>query len=230
MVFLHADCQLLGAVAVHDPLRPESLWVVEYMQKLGLDVWLCSGDNTATAEAVAGQLGIRNVVAEALPGTKSDCVGKLKHTTAKPRRVCFVGDGVNDSPALAEADVGIAIGVGAQVAIDAADVTLVRAEISDVAAFIALSKAAFRTILLNFFWAFCFNFVCLPLAAGMFYPTVHISPLLAGVCMASSSCLVVFTSLRLRFFRRPTGSVSGADTQRLIGRAPRATLLGSSDC
>ena len=190
-MFLHADCQLLGAVAVHDPLRPESLWVVEYMQKLGLDVWLCSGDNTATAEAVAGQLGIRNVVAEALPGTKSDCVGKLKHTTAKPRRVCFVGDGVNDSPALAEADVGIAIGVGAQVvnrvsrtakvslaeiapflvisllsihvkAIDAADVTLVRAEISDVAAFIALSKAAFRTILLNFFLGFLFQLCVSP--------------------------------------------------------------------
>jgi len=205
VVVLHVDGQALGAVAMRDPVREDAAWVVDYLQRcLGLEVWLCSGDNSATAQCIAREVGIPNVVAEALPLTKSECVQKLQQCGPRGgRRVCFVGDGVNDAPALARADVGVAIGVGAQVAVEAADVTLVRSELADCITFLALSRATFKTIVLNFFWAFCFNFVMLPLAAGVFYPSVHIPPLAAGIGMASSSCLVVVSSLQLRRFTAP---------------------------
>merc|ERR1711920_835214 len=197
-----------------------------YMEKtLGAEVWLCTGDNVATAQCIADQVGITHVIAEALPTTKSECVAKLQRPEkagGRLRRVCFVGDGMNDSPALAQADVGVALGVGAQVAVEAADVTLVRAELADCITFLALSKATFRTIMLNFFWAFCFNVVCLPIAAGLFYPKVHIPPLVAGIGMASSSCLVVLSSLRLRSFGPPVKR-KGKRYQKLAIISPRET-------
>jgi len=203
-VLLHVDSLLLGAVALRDPIRKEAEWVVGYLKdKLGLEVWMCSGDNTATAQSVAREVGIEHVIAEALPQTKRHCVQKLK---SAGRHVGFVGDGINDAPALAEADVGIAIGVGAHIAVEAADVTLLRSDLSECVAFLSLSKATFRTVMLNFFWAFCFNFVMLPIAAGIFYPSVHVPPLAAGIAMAGSSCLVVFTSLQLRHFQVPVQS------------------------
>lgn len=201
VVVMHVDAQLLGAVALRDHIREDAEWVVDFLtHKLGLEVWMCSGDNAATAQSVAREVGIQHVVAEALPLTKSQCVQQLQRTG---QRVGFVGDGINDAPALAEADVGIAIGAGAQIAVEAADVTLLRSELSECVAFLSLSKATFRTVLLNFFWAFCFNFVMLPIAAGAFYPSVHVPPLAAGIAMASSSCLVVLSSLQLRRFRSP---------------------------
>jgi len=204
VVLLHVDSLLLGAVALRDPIRKEAEWVVGYLKdKLGLEVWMCSGDNTATAQSVAREVGIEHVIAEALPQTKRHCVQKLK---SAGRHGGFVGDGINDAPALAEADVGIAIGVGAHIAVEAADVTLLRSDLSEFVAFLSLSKATFRTVLLNFFWAFCFNFVMLPIAAGIFYPSVHVPPLAAGIAMAGSSCLVVFTSLQLRHFQVPVQS------------------------
>merc|ERR1712107_192711 len=109
---------------------------------------------------------------------------------------------------------GIAIGVVAQIVVEAADVALVRSELSDCVTFLSLSKATFRTIMLNFFWAFCFNFLCLPMAAGVFYPSIHIPPLAAGIGMAASSCLVVFSSLRLRYFRPPAGSSADSERRR----------------
>lgn len=202
-VLLHVGGELLGAVAIRDPIRHDARWFVKFLQdRLRLDVWLCSGDNTATAQCIAGEVGIANVVAEALPASKSECVRHLQHRKAGCK-VGFLGDGVNDAPALAQADVGIAIGAGARVAMEAADVVLVRSELSDCIAFLALSFATFRTICLNFFWAFCFNFVCLPLAAGIFYPHVYIPPLVAGIAMACSSFLVVMSSLLLKRFKPP---------------------------
>lgn len=206
VVVMHVDAQLVGAVALRDPIRDDAAWVVDFMSKrLGLEVWLCTGDNVATAQSIAREVGIRHVVAEALPTTKGECVQQLQRKgVGRKRRVCFVGDGINDSIALAQADVGIAIGVGAQVAVEAADVTLVRSDLADCITFLSLSKATFSTIILNFFWAFCFNFVCLPMAAGVFYPSIHIPPMAAGIGMASSSSLVVLTSLSLRWFGPPT--------------------------
>jgi len=217
VVVMHVDSQLLGAVALRDPIRDDAEWVVRYLtNKLGLEVWMCSGDNAATAQSVADEVGIQHVVAEALPLTKSQCIQQLQQRTGQ--RVGFVGDGINDAPALAEADVGIALGVGAQIAIEAADVTLLRSELSECVAFLALSKATFRTVLLNFFWAFCFNFVMLPIAAGVFYPSVHVPPLAAGIAMASSSCLVVISSMQLRRFRGP---VLPEHTRRKRARPPQ---------
>lgn len=206
VVVLHIDGNALGAVALHDPVREDAAWVVSYLTKtLGLEVWMCTGDNTATAEAVAKEVGITGVVSEALPAVKSDCVKQLQSRSpgSEKRRIGFCGDGINDAPALAQADVGIAIGVGAQVAVEAAEVALVRAELGDLASYLALSRKTMRTIFLNFFWAFCFNFVCLPIAAGLFYPKVYIPPVVAGMGMAASSCLVVFSSLCIQRFKPP---------------------------
>jgi len=206
VALLHIDGLAYGAVALQDPIRDEAAWVVKYLEDtLGLEVWMCTGDNSATATAVAREVGISNVVAEALPATKSECVRQLQEQgkTGK-RRICFVGDGINDSPALAQADLGIAIGVGAQLAVEAAEVALVRAELYDLVSMLALSRKTIRTIFMNFFWAFCFNFVCLPLAAGVFWPWAHIPPLAAGIGMASSSCLVVMSSLLIQTFKPPT--------------------------
>jgi len=233
VALVHADLVPLGAVAMSDPIREDAEWVVDFFSKtLGLEVWMCTGDNTATAKAIAEAVGIKNVVAEALPTAKSQCVQQLQRQGGG-KKVCFVGDGINDSIALAQADVGIAIGVGAQVAMEAADVTLVRSELSDCAMFLSLSKRTVMTICLNLFWAFCFNFVCLPMAAGLFYPRVHIPPLAAGIGMASSSCLVVFTSLALRLHRSPKTGVwrrpkRARDLEKVPLADPTATMIGSS--
>ena len=235
VVIMHIGSQLVGAVALRDSVREDAEWVVSYLRDtLKLDVWLCTGDNTATAAAIAKEVGIVNIVAEALPVTKSECVKQLQSKGGgRANRVCFVGDGVNDSIALAQADVGIAIGVGAQVAVEAADVTLIRSELEECATFLALSKTTFSTIRLNFFWAFCFNFVCLPMAAGVFYPAIHIPPLAAGIGMAGSSCLVVFTSLSLRSFvppRQANGLASLHEKAPLTGSAhkPSPQLFGNA--
>jgi Cu+-exporting ATPase len=230
VVFLHLDGVALGAVALRDPVREEAPWVIKYLtEQLGLEVWLCTGDNSATAQSVARAVGITNVVAEALPGTKSECVKQLQQRDGK-HRICFVGDGINDSPALAQADIGIAIGVGAQIAVEAAEVALVRAELRDLVSMLALSRTTVRTIFLNFFWAFCFNFVCLPVAAGVFYPYVYIRPLAAGIGMASSSCLVVFSSLLIQTFRPPSEqSWCSSSLWDIVGVAKGRHLLLSQD-
>jgi Cu+-exporting ATPase len=225
VVLMHIDGMPAGAVALRDPIREESPWVIDYVQKkLGAKVYMCTGDNAATAQAIAREVGIEHVIAEAMPATKSELVARLQKPAkpgGRPLRVCFCGDGMNDSPALAQADVGVAIGVGADVAVEAADVALVRDEIDELVAFMALSRATFKTILVNFFWAFCFNIVCLPLAAGVFYPTAHIPPLVAGIGMSCSSVFVVLQSLLLRFFKAPHAShPSAVDASRRVPPAP----------
>jgi len=169
---------------------------------MGLRVAMLSGDHRRTAEAIAGQLGIDAVHAELLPGDKLDLIRRMR---SEGRRVAFVGDGINDAPALAEAEVGIAIGNGTDVAIESADVVLMSGDLRNVANAIALSRATLRNIRQNLFWAFAYNTALIPVAAGVLHPAfgIGLSPMLAALAMALSSVFVVGNALRLRRFRVP---------------------------
>jgi P-type Cu+ transporter len=199
--WIAAGERLLGFVTVTDPLKAESREAVAALRAQGLDVWLVTGDAARTAASVAAQAGISadRVVAEALPADKSAAIERLQ---ADGRVVAMVGDGINDAPALAQADLGIAIGSGADVAIEAADITLVGGDPRGVAAAIALSRATVRTIRQNLFWAFAYNVLLIPVAMGVLYPAfgVTLNPAMAAGAMALSSVAVVANSLRLRGF------------------------------
>ena len=161
---------------------------------------MLSGDARTTAEAVAREVGIHQVLAEVLPAGKAEAITSLRQ---QGKQVAMVGDGVNDAPALATADLGIAMGSGTDVALEAADITLVRGSLHGVADAIALSKATMRTVRQNLFFAFAYNVVCIPLAAGILYPLTGwlLSPIIASAAMALSSISVVLNALRLRHFR-----------------------------
>lgn len=191
-----------GLVAVADTLKPESAEAVRALQSLGVRVVMITGDNERTARAVAREAGIDRVLAGVLPDGKAREIRRLQ---GEGRRVAMVGDGINDAPALAQADVGIAIGTGTDVAIEASDVTLVRGDLRGVVTAIALSRATIRTVRQNLFWAFVYNVIGIPLAAGAFYPLTGwlLSPVIASAAMSLSSVSVVTNSLRLK---RWTGS------------------------
>ncbi len=197
------DGVLAGHIAVADALRPEAPAVVARLRRMGLDVAMITGDRRGTAETIARQAGIERVLAEVLPDAKAREVASLRAAGA---RVAMVGDGVNDAPALAEADLGIAMGSGTDVAMETAGVTLVRGELERVATAIALARAALRTIRQNLFWAFVYNVLGIPLAAGALYPWtgLELSPMFAAAAMALSSVSVVGNSLRLRFWKPKT--------------------------
>ena len=189
-----------AVIAISDPIKATAKEAVAYLRKMGLKVMMVSGDSKKAAAAVAKEVGIEEVVAEVLPSQKADFVRKLQK---QGRRVAMVGDGLNDAPALAQADVGIAIGTGTDVAMEASDVTLIRGDLRGVVTALQLSKRALRTIRENLVWAFVYNVVGIPIAAGALYPFfgVLLSPVLASAAMAWSSLSVVLNSLTLRRFK-----------------------------
>ncbi|HHX89506.1 MAG TPA: copper-translocating P-type ATPase [Paracoccus sp.] len=212
------DGRLAAVIAVADPIKETTPEAIRALHGLGLRVAMITGDNRATAEAVARQLGIDEVVPEVLPDGKVKAIHKLR---SGGRKVAFVGDGINDAPALAEADVGLAIGTGTDVAIESADVVLMSGDLRGVVNAIALSKATIRNIKQNLFWAFAYNAALIPVAAGVLYPVsgVLLSPVLAAGAMALSSVFVLSNALRLKAFK----PVLAAETEAVeAGTEPQA--------
>lgn len=200
VLYLAVNEQLHAILAVADHVRPDSASAIAQLQQSGIDVVMITGDNQKTAAAVAKTLGISTVLAEILPEGKQQAVATLQQRYGK---VAFVGDGINDAPALAAADVGIAIGSGTDIALEAADVILQRSEIHAVSRAFALSKAVMRNIKQNLFWAFAYNIVLIPVAAGVLYPFngILLAPGLAAAAMALSSVFVLTNALRLKRFK-----------------------------
>ena len=203
------DSRLLGVLAVADVVKPTSRQAIEAFRDMGIDVVMLTGDNRQTAEAIQRQLGIDRVVAEVLPQDKER---EIRAIQAQGRKVAMVGDGINDAPALARADVGIAIGAGADVAVESADIVLMKSDLMDAVTAVELSRAVIRNIKENLFWAFFYNSVGIPLAAGVFYSVLgwKLNPMFGAAAMSLSSVCVVTNALRLNFFRPRHAAAAGA--------------------
>ncbi|POM57975.1 Copper-transporting ATPase, partial [Phytophthora palmivora] len=231
-IYMGVDDELSAVFGVADAPRKESIRTLKKLKQMGLDVWMVTGDNARTAFTIADQLGIsrRNVMAEVVPSQKSSKVKQLQNTG---RIVAMVGDGINDSPALAQADLGIAIGGGTEIAVETAGMVLMKANLFDVITALDLSRTIFNRIRLNYVWALGYNCLLIPLAAGVLYPFgFSIPPMFAGGAMAISSVSVVTSSLLLRYYTPPAlpEDFSVDETKSLLFKKPTVTtpLLASS--
>ena len=228
-LYFAEEHRLLGVVAVADVVKPDSAAAIAALRRGGCEVVLLTGDNQRTAEAIARQVGVDRVIAQVLPQDKARCIQELQK---EGRLVAMVGDGVNDAPALVTADVGLAIGAGTDVAIESADVVLMRSSLMDIVDAAALSRAALRNIRQNLFWAFFYNAIGIPVAAGVLYPALQITlnPMIAAAAMSLSSVCVVSNALRLRGWKdsRPDApapadkSAALTDAPNVITAAPAA--------
>jgi Cu+-exporting ATPase len=196
-LWMAIDGKLAGVIAVADLIKPSSIQAIRQMHGDGLRVVMLTGDNERTANAIASEAGVDEVIAGVLPAGKVDTIKRLQ---SERRVVAMVGDGINDAPALAQADVGLTMASGSDIAMEAGDVTLMRSDLTGVAAAIALSRGTMRVMRQNLFWAFIYNVIGIPLAAGALYPVfgLLLSPVIASAAMALSSFSVVTNSLRLR--------------------------------
>ena len=209
-LFFVRDGILLGIIALADRVKPTSRAAIEEMKRMGLEVVMLTGDNARTAQAIQKEVGADRVVAEVLPQDKETEIRRLQQ---QGKKVAMVGDGINDAPALARADVGIAIGAGTDIAIESADLVLMKNDLLDVAGAVQLGHAVIRNIKQNLFWALFYNAICIPVAAGVFYPWlgIKLSPMLGALAMSFSSVFVVTNALRLRFFNPVYAADTGAD-------------------
>jgi len=196
-MFAAINGKAVASIGVSDPVKHSSLSAVTALHELGLQVAMISGDNQDTANAIGASLGIDHIVAEVMPEGKVDAIDQLR---GNGRKLVFVGDGINDAPALAHADIGIAIGTGSDIAIESADVVLMSGDLHGVVNALHLSANTMRNIKQNLFWAFAYNAALIPVAAGVLYPGfgLLLSPMLAATAMALSSVFVVTNALRLR--------------------------------
>ena len=223
--------KILGVVAVADPPKPTSAAAVRGFRELGIDVVMLTGDNRRTAEAVGRELGVTQVIAEVLPQDKEKVVADLQ---AQGKRVAMIGDGINDAPALARADVGLAIGAGTDVAIESADVVLMKSDLLDAVTAVRLSKKVIRNIKENLFWAFIYNIIGIPLAAGVWFPITgwQLSPMFGAAAMSLSSVCVVSNALRLKFFRplHPEVSAEQIETQKGTSTMTKTMTINGMMC
>ena len=198
-LFFGRGGRITGVIAVADVIKEDSPRAVKELQNMGLHVVMLTGDNERTARAIGHQAGVDEVIAGVLPDGKEAVIRKLK----RKGRVAMVGDGINDAPALTRADIGIAIGAGTDIAVDAADIVLMKSRLSDVPAAIRLSRATLRNIHENLFWAFFYNVIGIPLAAGVWFPLFgwKLNPMFGAAAMSLSSFCVVTNALRLNWFR-----------------------------